>query len=122
MRLLIDANLSPKVATFLRQSGIETTHVIALGLMTASDSEIFDHAAEEGYVVVTTDSDFPMLLALRRAANPSVIHLRGVSEVPPEDHAALLTANLPVVSDDLDLGSVVSLSPVRMAVRRLPVR
>ncbi len=122
MKFLIDANLSPRVAAVLRERGVDSTHVIEIGLMTASDTEIFDRAVDDGFVVVTTDSDFPMLLALRRATNPSVIHLRRVSELTPEQHASLLATNLPAVAEDLEQGSVVSLSPTRLAVRRLPTR
>jgi predicted nuclease of predicted toxin-antitoxin system len=122
MKLLIDANLSPRVAAELRQNDVDATHVVDLGLATASDSEIFDRAVQDHYVVVTSDSDFPMLLALRRASNPSVIHLRRTGELTPEQHAALLIANLAAVAEDLELGSVVSLSPTRLAIRRLPSR
>lgn len=122
MKLLIDANLSPRVAAELRQHHFDATHVVDLGLATASDSEIFDRAVQDNYVVVTSDSDFPMLLALRRAFNPSVIHLRRTGELAPEQHAALLIANLAAVAEDLELGSVVSLSPTRLAIRRLPTR
>jgi len=122
MRFLVDANLSPQVAALMREHDLDATHVVDVGLMTASDSAIFDQAVEDGYVVITTDSDFPMLLALRRATNPSVIHLRRVGELTPQQHAMLIIANLPAVADDLDAGSVISLSPTRLAVRRLPSR
>lgn len=122
MKLLVDANLSPTVAEGLINAGFEATHVAALGLLTASDEEIFDHAAGGGFVVVTADSDFGMLLARRRAAGPSVVHLRGVAELPPAEHLALLVANLPAVADDLDRGAIASLSPSRLAVRDLPLR
>jgi predicted nuclease of predicted toxin-antitoxin system len=100
----------------LRQNGIDATHVVGLGLATATDSEIFDRAVQERYVVVTSDSDFPMLLALRRASNPSVIHLRRAGELAPEQHAALLIAILAAVAEDLEVGSVVSLSPTSSSV------
>lgn len=89
--------------------------------MTAPDDEIFDRAASDGYVVVTADSDFGMLLALRRVTSPSVIHLRHVSELPPEDHVDLLLANVEAITDALDAGAIVSLSPTRLAIRDLPL-
>ncbi len=121
MKLLIDANLSPHVAERLREAEFDATHVVDLGLMTATDEEIFDRAASESLVVVTADSDFGMLLALRRASSPSVVHLRQVAELPPEDHIALLAANLPAITDDLDRGAIASLSPTRLAIRDLPI-
>ena len=92
-----------------------------LGLLGASDAEIFDRAAAEGDVVITADSDFSMLLASRRSVGPSVILLRQVAELPWTVHLELLTANLSSVQPDLEAGAVVSLSATRLAVRRLPI-
>jgi predicted nuclease of predicted toxin-antitoxin system len=122
MRLLIDANLSPRVARGLRDAGFDATHVADLHLLTATDDEIFDRAAKDERVVVTADSDFGMLLAMRRATSPSVVHLRHVSELPPDAHVELLAANLPRIADDLGRGAIASLSPSRLAVRDLPLR
>ncbi|MFN7147847.1 MAG: DUF5615 family PIN-like protein [Microthrixaceae bacterium] len=91
-------------------------------LLTATDPEIFDHAVGKGFTVVTADSDFPMLLALRHAKSPSVIHLRRVAELGPDEHAKLLLANLPTITDDLERGAIVSMSPTRLAIRDLPIR
>ncbi len=91
-------------------------------MLTASDPEIFDFAVAGHHVAVTADSDFPMLLALRRAESPSVIHLRHVAELRPDDHAQLLLANLPAITADLERGVVASLSPTRLAIRDLPIR
>ena len=121
MKLLIDANLSPRVAAALCAAGFEAVHVGDVGLLTASDELIFDHAVDERMAVVTADSDFPMLLALRRTANPSVVHLRHVAELAPEDHAALLVANLPVMPA-LEKGAIASLAPNRLRLRDLPIR
>ena len=122
MKLLIDANLSPRVAALLVGAGYAATHVGALGLLTATDDAIFDRAVADKFVIVTADSDFPMLLALRRATSPSVIHMRGVSDLAPEAHAALLIANIPAIAEEFERGAVASLSPTRLAVRDLPVR
>jgi predicted nuclease of predicted toxin-antitoxin system len=122
VKLLIDANLSPRVARGLQVAGFDTVHVADLGLLTATDDQIFDHAMRDELVVVTTDADFGMLLALRRATNPSVVHLRGVAELKPDDHVALLAANLPTITADLERGAIASLSPSRLAIRDLPLR
>lgn len=123
MRLLLDANLSPQVLGPLRDAGYEALHVAEVEeLLTATDAEIFDHAVAEGFTIVTADSDFPMLLALRRADSPSVVHLRHVAELGPGEHAKLLLANLPAITDDLARGAIVSMSPTRLAIRDLPIR
>lgn len=121
MNLLIDANLSPKVAGALRNAGFDAVHVGDLGLLTASDDEIFDRAVTDRSVVVTADSDFGTMLALRRATSPSVVHLRHVAELGPDEHIALLVANLPVIEGDLGRGAIISLSPSRLAIRDLPL-
>ena len=121
MRLLIDANLSPRSAELLTDAGYPSAHVADVELRDASDEDILDAAAKEGWVIVTADSDFPALMARRGAIAPSVIHLRGVAELVAEDQVALLVANLPAVVAELDAGAVVSLSPSRLAVRALPI-
>lgn len=121
MRLLLDANLSPTIAASLARAGHDAAHVADLGLLRASDEVILERATTQGYVVVTADSDFPMLLALGRADRPSVVLLRHVSELSPTEHGELLVDNLPAVADDLARGAIVSLSPTRLAVRNLPI-
>ena len=72
--------------------------------------------------MVTADSDFGMLLALRRTENPSVIHLRAIADLVPDVHAALLIENLGAIEDALMAGAIVSLSPSHLRVRDLPIR
>jgi predicted nuclease of predicted toxin-antitoxin system len=46
LRFLVDANLSPQVATRLRSAGL--THVSDEGLLTADDLLILGHASSSG--------------------------------------------------------------------------
>ncbi len=101
MRFLLDANLSRRLVARFTVAGYDMVHVADVGLLTALDSAIFDHAAVEGYVVITADTDFSILLAGRRAARPSVVLLRHVAELRPAAHAELLAANLPAVMNEL---------------------
>ncbi len=121
MRFLLDTSLSPRLVEQLADAGYDATHVVSVGLLAASDAAIFDHAATSDGVVVTADSDFSMLLAARGSARPSVVLLRHVAELPMQAHADLLIANQPAVLDELAQGAVVSMSPTRLAVRRLPI-
>lgn len=122
MKLLIDANLSAKVATLLREAGVEAVHVEDLGLRHATDEVILDRVVLEGAVVVTLDDDFPEMLALTRAQSPSAIHLRGVAHLHPADHAALLIEAAADLERELSDGAcIVSLTRGRMRVRRLPI-
>jgi predicted nuclease of predicted toxin-antitoxin system len=121
VRLLLDANLSPSLIGGLTESGFAATHVGDVDLLTASDTAIIEYARANDLVIVTVDSDFAAMLAIAGAARPSVVQLRGVGELAPPAHLALLIANLAAVADDLEVGAMVSLSPTRLAVRRLPV-
>ncbi len=47
MRLLIDANLSPRVAEGLRSAGYDAGHVADLDMVTATDEQIFDRGVAE---------------------------------------------------------------------------
>lgn len=121
MRLLLDANLSPRVLAALSANGHKARHVGDVGLLTATDETILEWAGEHGYVVITADSDFGALLFQNRSVSPSVIHLRGVSQRSPESQAALLVARLPVVTEALEAGAIVSLSPTSVRARNLPI-
>ena len=86
MRLLIDANLSPKVAAALSKAGLESVHVGDVGLLTAPDRAILDYAAANALVIVSADSDFGELLAASRGATrPSVVLLRSADRLTPDE-------------------------------------
>ena len=63
MRLLVDANLAPRVAELLTAAGHDVRHVFDIGLGSATDSAILASADADGRVVVSSDTDFGALLA-----------------------------------------------------------
>ncbi len=75
MRLLFDQNLSRNLVGQVRDAFPESRHVTALDLDTATDREIWDHAREHGYVIVSKDSDFRQL-AFLYGPPPKVLWLR----------------------------------------------
>ena len=122
MRLLIDANLSPKVTRALSKSGLAAVHVGDVGLLTATDRSILDYAAANDLVIVSADSDFGEMLAARRGATrPSVVLLRSADRLTSDGQASLLATNLPAVADDLEVGAIVTIGRGRMRVRSLPI-
>jgi predicted nuclease of predicted toxin-antitoxin system len=62
MKLLLDANLSPRLAATLTEAGYKVAHVADLGLLTAADATILDRAEANGFVVITADTDSPCCL------------------------------------------------------------
>lgn len=122
MKLLVDANLSPRVAEALRDAGHDATHVAAHGLTSASDEDIAAFALDQAQVIISADSDFASMLALSGGIAPSLVLLRSADLLTPSEQAALLVANLPQVQEDLSAGAVVSISRGHLRVRRLPLR
>ena len=121
MKILLDANLSPRVAQALLAAGYDSLHVSDLDMLAAPDEAILEWAIEHDHVLVTADSDFGPLLSIRRSRSPSVVHLREVADQPPEVHAALLIENFPALEEALIDGAIVSLSPTRIRIRDLPI-
>lgn len=121
MRFLVDAALSPKVADALRRSGVDATHVRNLGLQAADDETILRQAARENAVLISADTDFGALLAVRQEIKPSVILFRTALPRRPADQAAFLLANLPAIHDLLERGAIVVFEEARIRVRCLPI-
>jgi predicted nuclease of predicted toxin-antitoxin system len=121
VKLLLDASLSPEVGRRLQEAGHDAIHVADIGLLTATDPEILQAAAKGGQILLTADSDFGALLALRSLASPSVLLLRSADHLRPSEQAELIAANLPQIVEDLEQGAIVSLSRDRLRVRELPI-
>jgi predicted nuclease of predicted toxin-antitoxin system len=75
MRLLLDHNLSLHLARRLGDVFPGSSHTALLGLSQATDNELWTHAAQNDYVIVTKDSDFNDLSVVR-GFPPKVIWLR----------------------------------------------
>ena len=118
MRLLVDANLPPRVAHRLAAAGHEAVHVAEVELLTATDTEITTYAATEQRVIITSDSDFGSILARTGGHSPSIVLLRHHNDSTPERQLELIEAS---AATDLAEGAIVTISRARLRVRRLPI-
>ncbi|WHZ18489.1 MAG: hypothetical protein OJF55_000638 [Rhodanobacteraceae bacterium] len=75
MKLLLDENLSQRMLADLEAAFPGSSQVTRLGLETADDFAIWSYAREHGFTLVTKDSDFHELAALR-GAPPKVIWIK----------------------------------------------
>lgn len=73
--MLLDHNLSPRLATLLRPTFSDVVHVTELGMGRASDTEIWEHARAFGQTILSKDSDF-VARALLRGAPPHIVWVR----------------------------------------------
>jgi predicted nuclease of predicted toxin-antitoxin system len=84
----VDAQLSPSLAPWItKQFGVDSASIRYLGLLKASDPQIFNAARQAEAVVLTKDADFVLLLERFgppprvlwvRCGNTSNAHIRAV--------------------------------------------
>ena len=74
MKLLFDQNLSPKLVSQVGDIFPGSSHVQSEGLDCASDDQVWEHARQNGFAIVTRDADYNSLSVLR-GSPPKVIWL-----------------------------------------------
>jgi predicted nuclease of predicted toxin-antitoxin system len=121
MRLLIDNALSPIVSATLSKAGHDCVHVRDRNLESAPDERVFGLAEREERIIVSADTDFGALLALRRQTRPSFVLFRKASELKPTDLATQLLEVLETFAEDLEAGCVLTITDERIRIRRLPI-
>ncbi|MEI8139136.1 MAG: DUF5615 family PIN-like protein [bacterium] len=75
MKLLLDQNLPRQLVGDMQPHFPGSAHVWPLGLAEASDEEVWAYAAEQGFVIVSKDTDF-IHQAMLRGHPPKVIYLK----------------------------------------------
>jgi predicted nuclease of predicted toxin-antitoxin system len=89
-------------------------------MRSSTDSAIFELAANKDRILVSADTDFGTLLALREAVKPSVILFRrGPSK--PAAQLELLLANFTAIEEFILRGGIIVMEENRIRVRQLPI-
>jgi len=105
VKFLIDAQLPPLLADWLREHGQQADHVYSLGALDVDDEAIWSLALSEGYIVVTKDRDFADWAIARKPA-ARVLWLR-FGNMRNAALAGHLEAAWPRIIDALDGDGVV---------------
>lgn len=75
MKFLVEAQLPPALAQWLREVGHEAQAVRDVGLRDAEDHVLWQHALSIGAIIVTKDEDFSLRSRLH-ANTPRILWLR----------------------------------------------
>jgi predicted nuclease of predicted toxin-antitoxin system len=121
MKILVDMNLSPRWADYLKEAGLEAAHWSTLGPPNASDREIMAYASSEGYVVLTHDLDFSSILAATQGGWPSVVQVRS-DDVSPKAIGSPVFRAIRQMEAELIEGALITVDPGRVRLRLLPLR
>lgn len=120
LKLLLDQGIPVDSAPLFRGLGYECWHVSELGMQRADDEDILALAIERGAILITLDSDFHALVAIRAMTAPSVIRLRREG-CRAEAVVGVLREVLARYHSQIAEGCLISVTKHRSAVHRLPV-
>ena len=120
MKLLLDMNLSPKLAGILVNKGIEASHWYYVGAPDATDTEIMLYARNNNFIVLTCDLDFSAILSVTHGQKPSVIQLR-LQSVDLESISELVRIAILQNAAELEKGAVLSIDTKKARLRLLPL-
>ena len=117
MKFLVDAQLPPRLVTWLSAQGHDARHVTELpsGLQ-MPDVEIWQHALRESRIIASKDRDFLDLASVRGA--PPVVFLIGLGNASTSTLLELLSDAWPTVVAELasPRAGIVTLERTRIVV------
>jgi predicted nuclease of predicted toxin-antitoxin system len=120
VKILVDMNLSPSWVQALEAQGISAIHWSAVDDGRALDAELMAWARENEHVVFNNDLDFGAILAVTRAAAPSVVQVRAQDD-SPEHLIEIVVSGLRQHETILEQGALISIDEARLRSRILPL-
>jgi predicted nuclease of predicted toxin-antitoxin system len=75
VKFIVDAQLPPALAVWLRGKGHDAAAVREIGLREAKDAVIWEYAAASRAIIVTKDEDFALMSAAR-PEGPQILWVR----------------------------------------------
>lgn len=97
MKFLLDQHISFRLLRRLQERFPESKHVKDFDLTKADDEAVWQFAAENGFTIVSKDSDF-MYRSLLRGHPPKVILIQ-IGNCPSSRILDVLLSNEPVIKD-----------------------
>ena len=103
VKLLLDENISPRVAQTLRtEDGLDAVHIRDRGLLEAKDHEVLERAYAEDRVLATKNVDDFVKLARARELHPGVILIED-GDLVREEQLGVLRAAVAALQGERDL-------------------
>ena len=100
MKLLLDQNLPDEILEVLEPAFPGSTHVRLIGLAAATDDVVWRHARDQGFAIVSKDTDF-YELSLINGMPPKVVQLT-CGNVTNRFLRALVERHIPEIRTFLD--------------------
>lgn len=95
--------------------------MVTRGYPRAPDSLLASYALANGLVVLTQDLEFGALLAASGDSGPSVVQIRA-GDTSPESIQQHVISALEQLSDEIEVGALITVDIDRSRVRLLPIR
>ena len=121
MRLLVDMSLSPAWCDSLAREGHDALHWAAVGDPGAPDPIVLAWARANQRILFTHDLGFGAILAAAGADGPRVVQIR-TQDPTPAAMARVVAEALRQFGEQLTVGAIVVVDPVRSRARVLPLR
>lgn len=121
MRFLVDQPVSPTVADWLRRRGHDAIHVRDRRMSAAHDADLVKLAIAESRVIVTSDLDYPRILALGRMLRPALVLFRA-GNLTDTQMVSLMDRVLSETTPESLVESVIVVDEYSIRIARLPLK